>query len=147
MPKPLQFIARATAAGALVALVLPAASPSFAASDSLSFKVTGIVPTICRAEFASSVVPIAGQTTDLGSISEVCNDWEGYRVTLITPPGVAGSAILDGTTIPLAANGQTVIVDSNSDADRERHLKLQLAAGSAPIAPVKLTTTPKGVIY
>ena len=131
-----------------LALAVPAASPTFAGAGSASFTIHAVVPTICRVEYDGGIAPVAGQTTDLGQITELCNDADGYQVVLVTPAGLTGSAaILDGTTIPLAANGQTVIVDSNSDAFKKQDLKIQLAASAPAFGTVQFATTPKGAIY
>ena len=149
MPNLSRTLARAAAIAALAAgLGLPAATPSLAGTDGASFTVIGFAHTICRVDYSDGATPIVGQTTDLGQFTELCNDGAGYTVTLVTPAGLAGSsAIVDGTTIPLAANGRTIIVDSNSTAYKKQDLKIQLAAGSTAFAKVTFEATPKGSVF
>jgi hypothetical protein len=124
-------------------------TPSMAGqTSSASISIHAVAPTICRVEFNNTVVPVAGATVDLGQMTELCNDSQGYQVTLVTPPGLDGSqVILDGVPTALSADGRTLIVDSSTDAYRKRDIKLQLAAGSPLVTKVSFATAPKGEIY
>ncbi|HLI67503.1 MAG TPA: hypothetical protein VKU90_14165 [Caulobacteraceae bacterium] len=105
------------------------------------------MPTVCRVQLSSTAV-VSGHTVDLGSMTELCNDGKGYRVVLNTPAGSGGQVVIDDAPpIPIAANGHTMIVDSDTDAFRHRNLKLELAVGSPVITHVSFTTSPKGEIF
>ena len=78
-----------------LALAAGSAGPTFAGRQaSASFSVGVIVRTICRVELSSTATVVSPTEIDLGEMTELCNDGQGYRVTLNTPAGLAGGTVM-----------------------------------------------------
>ena len=92
-----------------------------------SIGIVGYVPVICRANVdASAVAPVAG-TTSLGLLKEFCNSPSGYRVVADYSPQLASARlIVDGVPVALAAEGSTVVSQSDSAAIADHTLALEL---------------------
>lgn len=102
-----------------------ASQAAFADTSEVGFTIQGRVSTICRAEFISANAQSIGDEVDLGGISELCNNEEGYVVTLTHSPDLAGKTLLfDNRNIVLSAGGETVVYESNDADVREHHLAL-----------------------
>src|SRR5579872_826090 len=127
---------------AALALAVPL-SPALASGVGRTFTIDGVVHTVCRAQLDGAASVVSPSEVDLGQMTELCNDGQGYQVVLNTPAGVAGQVVIDGAPpIQVAADGHTLIVNCDTDMFRHRELKLELAAGSPIVTSVSFTTSP-----
>jgi hypothetical protein len=129
------------------AVTLLAVGPAFAGGVSVGIR--GTVRTICRVEVGAAAVPAfqAGET-GLGRMTELCNNVEGYRLILIHPAGLVDAfAVVDGQRVPLSSTAtQTIIVDSNQPAFRERDLGIILSSGQTAMG-LSLRAEAKGMMF
>lgn len=126
----MKLIKPVVAVVALCASALPAGAfaPSVDVGGAqFSIGIVGYVPVICRANVdASAVAPVAG-TTSLGLLKEFCNSPSGYRVVADYSPQLASARlIVDGVPVALAAEGSTVVSQSDSAAIADHTLALEL---------------------
>lgn len=137
-----------TAKYILVAVATLCATPAYAAAAS-SFTVTGVVPTVCRASIDGDFSPLHAGLNDLGRITELCNDVDGYRLVLSHPAGVEdASMLIDGQQIAIEPDAvETVLVDSNVPADRQRHLQLVLGDSVPDLTRLTIYAEPKGIRF
>jgi hypothetical protein len=138
---------RLKAVGAGVLASLLAASP--AAASSVSISISARARTICKVEVGAVAVPeFQPGETDLGHMTELCNNVEGYRLVLSHPAGLVDAwAVVDGVRIPLSSTTtQTVIVDSDAPAFRERDLGIILSSAE-PNLGLSLRAEAKGMIF
>jgi hypothetical protein len=115
-----------------------------------SLSVSARVPTVCEVGLASPALSqFNGGANNLGTLTELCNDVAGYTITLHHPEGLADAWIdLGDRQVPISSTAtETVIVDSNEPAYRERPVRLVLA--QAPGGPIRLSldAQPKGTIF
>jgi len=132
-----------------MALLASAAAASPVAADSVSIGITAHVRTICKVEVAAAAVSeLQSGETSLGRMTELCNNLEGYQLVLTHPAGLVDAwAVVDGVRVPISAAGtETVIVDSNAPAYRERSLGIILPSGQ-PNLGLSLRAEAKGIIY
>lgn len=118
-----------------------------AASESASFRMSGVVRTICRLEFPGATAPQA-DVIDFGSFYQLCNASGGYRVTMRHPSNMEGATLFwDGRAVPLSAGNETVIADENQAAVKYSDVRLDLRGVSAPVHSLSFRIDPKGSIY
>jgi hypothetical protein len=90
---------------ALAVLALIAPAPAFASATS-TVTISAFVPVICNATFQSAPSQGADGIEQLGSINEVCNDGQGYKVVVDYDAGVnTGFLVVDGQKIALDGSG------------------------------------------
>lgn len=126
----MNLIKPVAAIAALCATALPASgfAPSVdVGGTQFTIGIVGYVPVICRANVdASAIAPVAG-TTSLGLLKEFCNSPSGYRVVADYSPTLAQARlIVDGLPVQLAAEGTTVVSQSDSAAIADHTLALEL---------------------
>lgn len=123
-------------AGLLIAL--PQAAGAYTNSTTGTVNVNGSVALVCSLSVSSSgaTTTFSNMTqgtsnTLLGTITEICNDSNGYKVTLTTTNNENFKGATSSTLIPysLTYNGSSVAFSS----------------GSATITPTGSRTTPLGV--
>lgn len=111
--------------------------------------IMGRVATVCRVSLAggSPVVANNGER-DLGRLTELCNNVDGYRLVLLHPAGLEDAAVMvDGERIPISPDStRTIIVDSNHADYRDRNLTLLVADNSLSV-PINIEAQPKGLIF
>lgn len=135
--------------GMLVAASMAIAIAPAQAANTGTFAVMGIVPTVCRADINGDVSMLHQGVNDLGRITELCNDVDGYRLVLDHPTGLQGAyLLLDGQHIAIETDaGETVLVDSDVPAERERNLQLVLADAREHFVPLTIYAEPKGMRF
>lgn len=103
----------AVAASALV-------STAATATPSFTLELTGQVPTLCYADVQ----------LDAGTMSEFCNDANGYEVYAEHSPELAGATlVVDGVEVALSADGPTRVSGSDRADIASRSLELRLPHG------------------
>jgi len=134
---------------ALTAIVISLLAVTPAAAGSVSIGIRATARTICKVEVGAAAVPAfeAGET-ELGRMTELCNNVEGYRLILNHPAGLVDAfAVVDGQRVPLSATStQTIIVDSNHPAFRERNLGIVLSSAQ-PVLGLSLRAEAKGMVF
>jgi len=129
------------------AVSLLGVAPAFAGGVSIGIRATA--RTICRVEVGAAVIP-AFETgeTGLGRMTELCNNVEGYRLILNHPVGLVDAfAVVDGQRVPLSSTAtQTVIIDSNQPAFRQRDLGIILSSPQDAMS-LSLRAEAKGMIF
>ncbi|KJV40314.1 hypothetical protein [Brevundimonas sp. KM4] len=111
--------------------------------------IMGRVATVCRVSLAGGSPRVAENgKRDLGRLTELCNNVDGYRLVLLHPAGLEDAAVMvDGQRIPIASDStRTVIVDSDHADYRDRNLTL-LVADNTLAVPVNIEAQPKGMIF
>lgn len=120
------------------------------ASDGSMIAISGRVPTVCQVSVAAPALPpLQTGQNDLGTLTELCNNVDGYTITLNHPAGLTDAWVeVDGGRIPLSPTAtHTVIVDTSAPAYRARPLRLVL--DHAPVGPLALSldAQPKGLLF
>lgn len=124
---PAILLAAALAGGSATA----AAPGTPAQSSSYAIGISGFVPVICRASIDATIVSGSGGTTDLGALNEFCNSPHGYQVYVEGSAELAGATLLvNGSPVPLAAQGPTLISASSGPAIESRQVSLQTPGGN-----------------
>lgn len=134
---------------ALTVAAFAAAVPASAA-DGAFFAISARVPTVCEVRMASSAIaPITVGKNELGTLAELCNNVDGYTVTLNHPSGLSNAWIEIGSDrIALSpAATQTVIVNNDAPADRARPISLILDQAPASDLTLSLDAQAKGMIF
>ena len=111
--------------------------------------IMGRVATVCRVSLAGGSPQVAENgERDLGRLTELCNNVDGYRLVLLHPSGLEDAAVMvDGQRIPISPDStRTIIVDSNHADYRDRNLTLLVADNTLSV-PVNLEAQPKGMIF
>ena len=105
--------------------------------------ITGFVPVICHARVdAASVSPESG-VVSLGELREFCNSPAGYRVYADYSPSLADAElIVDGVSVPLQANGSTLVSQSSKAAIDHRQLELALPKDVGPNGTISFRIEP-----
>ena len=99
-----------------------------AAPGGYELRIEGHVPVICRVDLENGSAP-AGQATDLGRMSEFCNNAAGYEVWLSHAQGLSSAAVyVDGQRIALSPTGSTLISHSATAASTVHDLRLDPGA-------------------
>lgn len=125
--------AAAACAAAALTIVAPAAAfapgVEFGASQ-FTLGISGFVPVVCRARLEAGIVAPQAGTVNLGTLSEFCNSPNGYRVHAdYSAELAAGKLIVDGSALPLDAEGSSVITQSDRAAIDSHDLQLELPGG------------------
>lgn len=91
--------------------------------------ITGFVPVACRAALGTNVVmPNANGETNLGTLTEFCNNPAGYQVLVDHSPELANATlVVDGVEIALAPQGSTLISSSPHAATASHKVALRTA--------------------
>jgi len=116
---------------ALIAVAVPAASGTALASEgtTLHVGVSGFVPVMCRATVNANIVTAKDGYAELGQLTEFCNSPRGYAVYADHSPELDDvSLIVDGKTVPLQAEGSTLISQSSEAAITHRTVALSTPA-------------------
>jgi len=108
-----------------------AADATRGASQTLT--ITGFVPVACRASLSADIVsPGAGGDASLGTLTEFCNNPNGYQVLVDHSPELANATlIVDGVEIALSPQGSTVISSSAHAATTSHSVALRGAGENA----------------
>jgi hypothetical protein len=120
---------------ALIAAAVPAAGgPALAAEGgTLRIGVSGFVPVMCRATVHANIVTPKDGYAELGRLTEFCNSPRGYAVYADHSAELQDvSLIVDGKTVPLHAEGSTLISQSSEPAIAHRSLALFTPADHSP---------------
>lgn len=113
----------------------------------MEIRISGIVPTICRVEFPSAPRSDAG-AIDLGTMSEFCNQPNGYRILLRHPAGLDGATLsVGGAQIPLSPSGETVVVDSNAPAIKQNAVALSFGDEAVELSSLSFRAEAKGATF
>lgn len=113
-----------------------------AADATYEIDITGYVPVVCNVQTSASTVPLGSTTVDLGSVSEFCNDPNGYQVWIDYAPGVNDASVtVDGNQIQLASTGSTMISQSNTAARYVRQVSLN-TGGDSRLTSVSMRIVP-----
>jgi hypothetical protein len=95
-----------------------------AAPGGYELRIEGHVPVICRVDLEHGSAS-ASQATDLGRMSEFCNNAAGYDVWLSHAQGLNSAAVyVDGQRIALSPTGSTLISHSATAASTVHDLRL-----------------------
>lgn len=150
MPK----LSRAAYAGMGAALMALAGSaraqvaPEAGQTEQVGIGVRAIAQTVCRVEVDHPVAASSSGPVDLGRMSELCNNVDGYRVVLTHAPNLTGaSAIVDGRSIPLDRSGRTLLVDADGPATRQRAVQVDFGGASGQSMRLSLVAEPKGIVW
>lgn len=123
-------------------------SAALAAPSSTQIAIHGVVPTICRVQFANPVVQPEAGVLNLGNMSEFCNQGEGYRVVVRHPAGLQQAQFtVDGVAVPLSSGTETVLIDSNGPRVRNSQVLLTLGGSPVQLASLSFSAEPKGITY
>jgi len=117
-------------------------------ASEMNFAIHGRVKTICRAEMSSSGQGPSAGVVPVGTISELCNNVQGYSVKLTYAPELGGKTVkIDAQQVVLSATGETVIYES-SEPDARNH-DVALLADVTDLSPyhIAVAITPKGAVY
>ena len=121
----------AALAGALV-LAAPASAVAPGVnlgSGQFTIGLTGFVPVICRASVDATVVAPSAGTVQLGALNEFCNSPNGYVVVANYSASLGKATLLvDGKSVPLGADGTTIVTQSDTAAISTHELALQGAS-------------------
>ena len=115
-----------------------------------SLTISGRVPTVCEVGISSPSLPqFNGGSNNLGTLTELCNNVDGYTVTLHHPEGLTDAWIdLGDRQVPISSRAtETVIVDNDEPAYRERPVRLILAQAPGGTIRLSLDAQPKGTIF
>ncbi len=127
---------------------LPTGSAHAQSEQSTTIGIRGIVRTVCRVEFNQASAPVSGDTVDLGRMTQLCNNIDGYRVIMQHPAGLGGATVsIDGIEAPLSSGTETILVDSSNPAFRTNDVRLHLASGAASQLSLAFRIEPKGAVY
>lgn len=92
--------------------------------------ISGFVPVICRASVDATAVPAAAGEVSLGTLSEFCNNPNGYEVYADHSAGLAGgSIVVGGQKMPLSETGSTRIRQSDRARIDSNGLSLEMPEG------------------
>lgn len=117
-------------------------------SSDMNFAIHGRVKTICRAELSSSAQSPAAGVVPVGTISELCNNVQGYSVKLTYAPELGGKKVkIDSQEVLLSATGETVIYESSEPDARDHDLSLLADAADLSAYHIAVAITPKGAVY
>jgi hypothetical protein len=120
---PARFAAKAILVAAIGITGIQAAAA--AGNSEKSFSIHGQVSTICHAELIDPNPLASGDQVDIGQISELCNNADGYVVTLTYSPDLGGKTlIIDQKNITLSPTGETVVFESSNPDIRNHHVSL-----------------------
>lgn len=134
---------------ALACAIMTSAAPAGAIGNgTANLRVHATVRTICLLDFATdTVTPDAGQI-NLGTVTQLCNNRDGYRVVLQHPVGMTGANfILDGRVIPLSQGSETTLLDSDHPAFRLSEAQLELGSSDNQLDRLTFRIEPKGPVY
>jgi hypothetical protein len=130
-----------------IAASLTLGFPATAAPEQASFRLFGVVHTICRVNFAGE-----GQVTanriDFGSVEQQCNSRTGFRVTMVHPANLQGATFVIGDRrVPLSPGNETVIIDENHPIFTAQAAELDLGAANSAPPVLSFRVEAKGVVY
>lgn len=128
-----------------IACALASGTPSLAATNA-GVGINARVPTVCTAELSLTQISMEGPGSRItGSLEELCNSVDGYRLVLSHPRGVQGAEVdLDGTSVPISAEAtKTVLIDTNQPGYVTREFAL-IFAEREDIIPMSIYAEPKG---
>jgi hypothetical protein len=126
---------------AAVALAAATASVAIAAPAEYELRLEGHVPVICRVSLDAGSAAASG-ATDLGRMTEFCNNAAGYDVWLTHAQGLSDAAIyVDGRKVALSASGQTLISHSATAASTAHQLRLDPGADAGQVGDISLRIT------
>ena len=132
----------------LTAVLLTAvtAGPAIAADmERAVFRLSAIVPTVCHISFGGMATPAQNGLVDLGNFAEVCNDRQGFRITMSHGSELDGAElIIDGRTVPLSVSGQTIIVDEDQPMARTQSVQLRVNGMLTEVPNLAFRIEPKG---
>jgi hypothetical protein len=133
---------------AFCCLVAPSFATSLSATtESASFRMSGVVRTVCRLELPAPAAQ-ASDVIDFGSFYQLCNSRNGYRVTLTHPTNLEGATLFwDGRAVPLSPGNETVIADENQAAMKYSDVRLDVRGVSAPVHSLSFRIDPKGSTF
>ena len=118
------------------------------ARDTASFRFSGIVRTVCRMEFSGYQSPRINGIVDFGTVMQLCNNRQGYRVVMQHPTNMGGATfVLDGQAIPLSNGNETVIVDSARPAFKLGSAQLDVSNVNVPVQSLSFRIEPKGAVF
>ena len=131
---------------AAVAAVISGLAAGPVSADTIM--ISARASTICRIDFAGATPTTlpAGETA-LGSMTELCNSADGYRLVMRHPTGLTDAwLVIDGQRIALSDASETVLFDSDLPGYRQRSISIALAS-DLDVAGLSFSAQPKGVIY
>jgi type 1 fimbria pilin len=124
------------------ALVAGLATMACASADntaSYTINITGYVPVVCHVSSPDTSV-VSGQSVDLGTLSEFCNNPAGYQVWAdYTPTSTSAVLNVSGKKVPLSSSGSTLIDSSSNASINTRQLNLE---GGAEIKSISFRIVP-----
>lgn len=108
-----------------------------AESASSVLDVRGVVPTVCRVDYAPSWAAREDGLIELGRVSEFCNSGAGYRIIAEHAASAApGALIFHGREVQLDRSGRTVLATVGGPARRSSTLVYR--PGASPIRGLDL---------
>lgn len=130
-------------------LSVGAAVPAAAASqETASFRLSGIVRTVCRLEFSGYGTPQSDGVIDFGAFTQLCNAGSGYRITMQHPSNMTGAVLMiDGRAVPLSSGTETVIADENHAVVKTSNASLDVRGVGFPLTNLSFRIDPKGAVY
>jgi hypothetical protein len=124
------------------------AIPAAASPESGSFRLSGIVRTICRLEFSAYGVPQDKGVIDFGAFTQLCNAQSGYRIIMQHPANMTGAVLkIDGRSVQLSSGNETVIADENQAAFRTSNAQLDIRGTATPLTNLSFRIDPKGAVF
>jgi hypothetical protein len=119
-----------------------------AATEQGNFRMSGVVSTVCRLEFAGPAASNADNVIDFGSFFQLCNARNGYRVTMLHPANMEGATLFwDGHAVPLSAGNETVIADENQAAVKQSDVRLDVRGVGVAVHSLSFRIEPKGSVF
>src|SRR5215213_10198410 len=92
-----------------------------------TLEMTGHVPLICHAEVQNNIATPQDGVVSLGTLSEFCNDLNGYEVYAEHSAELADAVlVVDGVPVPLSAEGPTRVSRSDHANIATRSVELRL---------------------
>lgn len=139
---------RFTGLGLLGASMMMAPQAIYAEQAATSFRIGGIVRTICKVEFSNPAPIVTAGVVEFGNMTELCNQRDGYRLIMHHPEGMEGARFeIGGREVELSSGTETVLVDSSHPSFRVSEARLELAGGDSDPTALYFRVEPRGSIY
>lgn len=111
-------------------------------------RVRGTVATICQAQLNTAGSGPSGSSYTIGNVKELCNNADGYQVTLVHSASLGGKTlIIAGKGVVLSPTGKTVIFDSPEPNEVEQRAVLLTDDIDTSERAFWVEIRPKGIVF
>jgi len=131
--------------GAALVFVLSETAPAAAGELRGEVNLAGYVPLSCDVRYTSkTVAPATAVRIDLGTITEQCNDRNGFQVWAEYVPGISAAALeVDGVVRTPSPTG-SILIDSSAGAGKQMHHLVLLVSDTSRRPPaIAIRITPR----